>query len=100
MPQTHRYKFLPALIFCVWALCFAPAFAADKALDAGLSTSVPVSLTRYFDVLEDPAQALTLADVQGAEFGSRFRADFTAGDDLNFGYTRSAYWLRFALQKC
>jgi signal transduction histidine kinase len=98
MPQTHRYKFLPALIFCVWALCFAPAFAADKALDAGLSTSVPVSLTRYFDVLEDPAQALTLADVQGAEFGSRFRADFTAGDDLNFGYTRSAYWLRFALQ--
>ena len=98
MPKPRIHHFLTALVFCVWALCFAPAFAADKALDAGLSMPVPISLTRYFDVLEDPAQALTLADIEGAEFSYRFRTDPAAGDDLNFGYTRSAYWLRFTLK--
>jgi diguanylate cyclase (GGDEF)-like protein len=54
-----------------------------------------VLLGRYADVLEDPGGELRLADVAGAANGGRFAR---SGSDIpNFGYTYSAFWLRFAL---
>jgi signal transduction histidine kinase len=98
IPQIRRYRFLTALAFCVCTLWLAPAWATDKALDAAPDAPEPVSLTRYISVLEDPAQVLTLADVQGAQLSTRFRNDVSPTEDLNFGYTRSAFWLRFTVQ--
>jgi len=74
------------------------AFAADKVLDASLLDREPVSLTEYFAVLEDPGMSLTLADVQKPDMASRFKADQTPAAALNFGYSRSAYWLRLHLR--
>jgi diguanylate cyclase (GGDEF)-like protein len=55
-----------------------------------------VSLGAYVDVLEDPAGTLTLDDVRSGPQAERFTAAGT--DSVNFGYTRSTWWLRFALQ--
>jgi len=57
-----------------------------------------VSLTPYFAVLEDPGLALTLVDVQRPEVAGRFKADLLPAAALNYGFTRSAYWLRLRLR--
>jgi signal transduction histidine kinase len=75
----------------------ADSVAADKVLDAGLPDRDPVSLTAYFAVLEDPSQALTLADVQKPDVASRF-AQAPEAEALSYGFTRSAYWLRLTLR--
>ncbi len=48
------------------------------------------------DILEDPSRSLTLADIRG----ERMAARFTPGQEsaLNFGFTRSAYWIRLVLR--
>jgi|GEM_PF-1249772 len=57
----------------------------------------PVSLGPFVEVLEDPARALSFDDVRRGANAQRFaRSD----DDIpNFGYSRSAYWLRLNLGK-
>ncbi|TXT35165.1 MAG: hypothetical protein FD135_5055 [Comamonadaceae bacterium] len=85
------------LFLCSLLLLPIRAVAADKVLDTYPLDREPVSLTEYFAVLEDPSLALTLADVQKLEVASRFKADQTPADALNYGYTDSAYWLRLSL---
>jgi diguanylate cyclase (GGDEF)-like protein len=55
----------------------------------------PVRLAPHVAVLEDPGGELTLADVRRPETAKRFAT--TDGYALNFGYTRSAWWLCFKL---
>jgi diguanylate cyclase (GGDEF)-like protein len=50
---------------------------------------------RQVEVLEDRGGHMTLADVLRAESDARFTRNDTWAP--NFGYTRSAYWLRFRL---
>ncbi|QEL66413.1 hypothetical protein OTERR_29370 [Oryzomicrobium terrae] len=52
------------------------------------------SLTPFLEVLEDPSAALTIAQVQEAAQAGRFRPVAGQGQDINFGYSASAYWLR------
>jgi diguanylate cyclase (GGDEF)-like protein len=54
-----------------------------------------VSLGAYVEVLEDPEGRLRLEDVRRPQHAGRFVA--ATSDPLNFGYTRSAWWLRFSL---
>ncbi|MDX1375051.1 MAG: diguanylate cyclase [Burkholderiales bacterium] len=55
----------------------------------------PVSLGRSVELLEDPSRALTLDDVRRGPIAERFeRSD---DDVVNFGYSRSALWLRLDL---
>jgi diguanylate cyclase (GGDEF)-like protein len=56
-----------------------------------------LNLAGNMEVLEDPSGALTLDDVRGPAFAARFEPAHAVGDDLNFGYRRSAIWLRFSL---
>jgi diguanylate cyclase (GGDEF)-like protein len=75
-------------------LIFASAHAADKpaplpGVDGRLALGVHVA------VLEDAGGALGLDDVRKPEHAARFAP--AVSDPLNFGYTRSAWWLRFAL---
>jgi diguanylate cyclase (GGDEF)-like protein len=54
-----------------------------------------LGLAPYVDVLEDPAGKLMLDDVRRPSLASQFAP---AGErQINFGYTRSAWWLRFTL---
>jgi signal transduction histidine kinase/CheY-like chemotaxis protein len=70
------------------------ACAADRLLDASQIDNTPISLTSYFNFLEDASQKLTLADIQTPSIADHFKASTAAAEALNFGYTRSAYWLR------
>jgi diguanylate cyclase (GGDEF)-like protein len=56
-----------------------------------------VAIGRYADVMEDPGGALRLADV--ASPGNEGRFARTGVDTPNFGYSYSAFWLRFALPR-
>jgi signal transduction histidine kinase len=88
----------PGVLFFVAQLLFSfNAVAADKVLDVSQATQSPVSLTAYFDVLEDPGQALTLDDVQKPDVARRFKASGVSTLLLNYGLTHSAYWMRLHL---
>uniref|UniRef100_UPI00374DBDF5 7TMR-DISM family protein n=1 Tax=Rhodoferax sp. TaxID=50421 RepID=UPI00374DBDF5 len=94
---------LPLSLRLVWALAYAlllwaqPVAAAQPALDLGQNAISPVALAPYLDVLEDPSQALTLANMQQADVAARFQPAPVA-TALNFGHSRSSYWLRLRLQ--
>ena len=54
-----------------------------------------VRLSPHVEVLEDPEGTLMLDDVRHAPLAWRFRP--AGAGPINFGYTRSAWWLRFSL---
>lgn len=84
------------LVF-VWQLLLIPAVAAEPVMDASVVDAASTSLTEYFAVLEDPAGALTLADVQQPDVAARFKSGQAPASALTLGFTRSAYWLRLQL---
>ena len=99
--NMHKNISSPRLIFSIlFVLQMLPgsAFAAERILDASQIDLSPVSLTRYFDYLEDTSLKLTLADVQQAEVAAKFSPSTSHEEALNFGYTQSAYWLRLHLE--
>jgi hypothetical protein len=87
IPMPRALAFLALLILASAALAREPAPlpGADGR----------VSLGAYVDVLEDPERRLRLEDVRLPQHAGRFVA--ASSDPLNFGYTRSAWWLRFSL---
>ena len=88
---SRRWMFA---LLCAFQLLLGSALAAEKILDTGHLGETPVTLTPYFDFLEDPDQTLTLADVRRPDIASKFNTQTPAVNALSFGYTRSAYWLR------
>lgn len=92
MRQLRRF----GILLAGW-LVLAAGAATGRTLDLAEIGRAPVSLTEYFAVLEDPSRALALADVQEPAVAGRFVAEREPGPALNFGFTRSAYWLRLAV---
>ncbi|MDH4188598.1 MAG: hypothetical protein OEW21_00135 [Betaproteobacteria bacterium] len=86
---------LGALILLPWSV---QAMATDRVLDARQPGQGAASLTEYFAILEDPGQALTLADVQKPDVAARFATVRPPAEVLNYRSTRSAYWLRLTLR--
>ena len=85
MPRLSA--FLAALIFVSFA---AASESVPLPGERGFS-----SMGTYVEVLEDPTGALRLEDVRAPERAARFTRP--GADPLNFGYSRSAWWLRFRL---
>lgn len=86
--------FMPRLCALFAAFIFASAALARES--APLPGVVGhVALGAYVEVLEDPGGKLGLDEVRQPQHAARF-APATA-DPLNFGYTHSAWWLRFSL---
>ena len=81
-----------------WVWLAGAAHAGDKVLDATPIDQLPVSLTEYFAVLEDPSTQLTLADVLRPDAMARFQGDQAPAPALNYGFTPNAYWLRLNLR--
>ena len=73
------------------------ANAAVSVVDARLAVAPSLSLTDQFAVLEDAGAALTVHDLQRSDVAARFKTGWPVADALNFGYSRSAYWLRLSL---
>lgn len=92
LPSISCFLLRIAMLLCLVAT--TPALAADQVLTLGPATPASVSLTPYFDVLDDTSAQLSLADVQRPDIAQRFKSDYPNGEALGFSYTRSALWLR------
>ena len=66
-------------------------------LDVRALADQAIPLNRYIEVLEDPQQSLTLVDVQKPEHANRFKPVAEPDQQLGFGVTESAYWLKLRL---
>jgi signal transduction histidine kinase len=53
-------------------------------------------LGMYLQILEDPGEKLTIQDVSSPAYSSRFTDSHVAVP--NYGFTKSAYWVRFHLK--
>lgn len=80
------------LLACVGAM------AKDFVLNVDHADTNPIPLAPYFSVLEDAGQKLTLADVQKTEVANQFAIPHAEMKGVNFGFTRSAHWLRLTLR--
>ena len=68
-----------------------------QAAEVKLSPQPVFNLSRALDYLEDPSGELTLETVLLPAQQARFRPVPAFGPGPNFGFTRSAYWLRVTL---
>ncbi len=101
MTTRQRLPLARRLLLILGTLClfFAATCSATPALVVGHDTPHPkgVSLTPYFEVLEDPSQAWTLADVQASDTERQFKGDLRNDSSVKLGYSQSAFWLRLKL---
>ncbi|MBN2158400.1 MAG: ATP-binding protein [Spirochaetes bacterium] len=88
--KTLQRTIFPA---CFIVLCLAcPAFAAEPiSFDESLSFR---NITGRIEYCEDAKKTLTISDVSG---GVPLKWKQPKRDNINFGYTRSAYWFRFTV---
>ncbi len=97
---TARIIARPLALLCALLLFFFPAFAAPSppaspALTIDNRTAF-YEIAPHIDVLEDTGGALTIAEA--ARSGDKFRpAPASGGNEINFGYSGSAYWLRLVI---
>lgn len=75
-------------------LCFLSLSANALLLTPDIKEVNPLESAEY---LEDPTGQMKLDDVRARDL--LFRAWTQKGSDLNFGFTRSAYWVRLPLQR-
>ncbi|WP_158268726.1 sensor histidine kinase [Limnohabitans sp. Hippo3] len=76
-------------------LGFSNAFAA---VDVGQMGNASIPLTQHIQFLEDARAQLKLADLQSVEVKASFRSEATQIYALQFGITKSPWWLRFSLR--
>ncbi|MDP1652933.1 MAG: 7TM diverse intracellular signaling domain-containing protein [Rhodocyclaceae bacterium] len=88
---------MPVLRALLVFLLLAASIFAEAQVTARVTqgtTSLP--LRPYIEVLEDSSGRLEFADVDRPEMAERFQ-HVPGTTDLNFGYSRSTYWLRLRL---
>jgi diguanylate cyclase (GGDEF)-like protein len=85
---------LARLIAALLTLCLLGTAQAAALVPADLTK---LSLRPHVQVMEDAGGKLTIADVSAPAMASRFQT-VPGTSDLNFGFTSSAYWLRFQLR--
>ena len=99
MLKLFHTRFTIALLL-VLTIGFAPfaghASGSSKVLELS-SQSTRTELTEYFDVLEDKEGLLSIQDVTSSATSGQFHGNNHPAESLNFGYTKSAYWLRLTL---
>ena len=88
---ARRALVFAALAFA-WCLGTAHAQSPPLTLEPGRGD---FRLAPHVDVLEDPTGQMGITEITAPEGAARFRSASTSS--LNFGVSRSAYWLRFTL---
>jgi signal transduction histidine kinase len=61
--------------------------------------SVPFNPATVVSFLEDPKAELTYEDIQKKSIQSQFKPAQISGDEINFAYSNSVYWLKLSLSK-
>lgn len=80
----------------LWLLLMAAL--PGQAGEVQLSAAPSFNLSRALEYLEDPGGRLTLEDVLRPQHQERFRRVAPIGPGANFGFSRSAYWLKVTLE--
>ena len=83
---------------CGLVTCSAAYAHAATPFDTARLGTEGVSLTPYFDILQDTQGALTLHDVRAGRASQNFIASENQSAALNFGFSNSVYWLRLRLE--
>lgn len=100
LPRLWLSVALLAVLIVSWprfAASATPVLASASGPTVRLAAGAEViDLGGQLAVLEDPDGRLTPADLAQPAAASRFRPA-PAGEDLNFGYSSAAYWLRLTL---
>ena len=84
------------LLLLAFFMCFGTASRLAIAAVSLTADTRVLDLAPHAEILEDASGTLTIGDVRSnraADFAPR-----SVTGDLNFGYTRSAFWLRFKLE--
>lgn len=76
-------------------ICLCSGHSSNAATLAATSNQVNLLTSATF--LEDPSGKLTIAQVSSAD--RQFKPWTQGGDSFNFGFTRSAYWIKLPLQR-
>lgn len=71
---------------------------AGRAGEVAIGNGASYPLSREFSFLEDPGGKLSLQELLQPAVQQRFAALPVAGTGANFGFTRSAIWLRVTLR--
>ncbi len=87
-----RLFILLTLAYLVWPVgcVFSETAATAPVILTDQHGRYPLGL--HLDYLEDPTRALSFGQVQSPEYAAQFVA--SRHDVVNFGFTRSAYWVR------
>ena len=90
-------------LLTVWLAGMVPmttSSAAERAAERLVITSGVGSyaLSPMLDFLEDSGHRMTIGDVAAPAMAGRFQRAASKGEEINFGYSRSAYWLRLRLR--
>lgn len=59
----------------------------------------PINPAQSAQVLADPTSQLTFAEIQTRLYDSKFAPAEPSGQDLNFGFTQSTYWVKLMLSR-
>ncbi len=87
-------KLAGGLLLGLWAVLL-PVLQAAPLVEIN-QPAIDLSLAPYIDILEDPDGKLVLEDVISERYAFRFAS--TPLTELFFGYTSSAYWIRFTVE--
>ncbi len=95
-PDCRRQYIGAAAALLLWSIA-TPARAEPLSLDGATGSSPAAQIAQ---ALEDPEHALQVEDAARAHAAGRFRQALGDGGhgDINFGYSRSAWWLALPLQ--
>jgi hypothetical protein len=85
------------LVLLVCCLVTAAATAQVRPGEIAIGAEDHYGLSRAFLFLEDPTGQLTLADLLMPQVQQKFQPLPQGGPGANFGFTRSAIWLRVSL---
>ena len=88
----NSLRWLALLLGLAWLLPFAAA-----AGEVSIGTGGRYDLSEHFSVLEDPGRAMDLEQVLLPQVQARFVPLSTSRTGANFGFNRSAFWLRVTL---
>jgi two-component system, sensor histidine kinase LadS len=85
-------------LWCACGLWLLPLALWAQPVLVGAPGSGGQDLTPHWTFLQDPADNLTLAQVQAAQAAGQFTPVPAAKNAVSFGFTDSAYWLRVVLR--
>lgn len=86
------------LFFLIFFLQASYLGSKELVLIPDSSENSPISLSKYFSILEDTAKSLSFQEIQSPNWDSKFTNISEGLETLSFGYTRSAYWLKLTIK--